>query len=84
MSTGASLFPTFEPMCMREDLDEFRRRELVGCFPTRDTMSARIPVVLKRKIEIAAMQCNTTPSMMLRFFAVQALKNYDIDGFSAV
>ncbi|QNI48862.1 hypothetical protein SynA1560_02213 [Synechococcus sp. A15-60] len=71
-------------MCMRDDLDEFRRRELVGAFPTRDTMSARIPVVLKRKIEIAAMQCNTTPSMMLRFFAVQALKNYDIDGFSAV
>ena len=71
-------------MCMRSDLQEFRRRELAGCFPTRDTVSSRIPVVLKRKLEIAAMECGTTPSMMLRFFAVEALKNYDIDGFSAV
>ena len=71
-------------MCMRDDLLEFRRREMAGCFPTRDTVSSRIPVVLKRKLEIAAMECGTTPSMMLRFFAIQALKSYDIDGFSAV
>ena len=68
-------------MCMRSDLKEFREREGTGCFPTKDTVSARIPVVMKRKLAIAAMQCDASESMMLRFFAYKALAEYDIDAF---
>ena len=68
---------------MKSDLTEFRRREMAGCFPTKDTVSARIPVVMKRKLAIAAMQCETTESMMLRFFAYKALAEYDVDALGA-
>lgn len=69
---------------MLQDLIDFRKRERIRSFPTRDTVGVRVPVVMKRRLASKAAELGTTESTLMRFLACKALEQYGVDALGVL